>query len=240
MPERSVSVLLIDAGNTRMKWQLRERGAVQASGVAVYDDLITETLPRADKVLVASVLGCDRLISALHDANIEFTLLDQCDPHNGVITPCYSDPSRLGVDRWLAMLGARQMQQGAVLVIDAGTALTLDWLNADNQHVGGFILPGLRMGADALFSNTGKVKAYADELAEHSIAPGRDTLSCVANGLNYQQQALVAAVRNDYPDYTILVTGGDGQWLADTFGLKYSPDLVLDGMDSLCAGYFLA
>lgn len=223
-----------------MKWQLREAGEIQAAGFAGYDDGLTETLPVADKVVVASVAASGRTESLLAGAGIDAVVLDRCLTDYPHFQHCYADPARLGVDRWLAMLGARKAEGGALIVIDAGTALTVDWLGSDDVHEGGFILPGSEMAANALFANTGRVRSYQDEADNDGTKPGRDTLSCVRNGVRYQSLALVGLLRRDYPQHTLLITGGDGKWLADSSGVRYCPDLVLDGMDSLCAGSFLA
>lgn len=236
-----MSVLLIDAGNTRLKWQLRSEGRVLETASSGYDGDVTEKLPQADKVVVASVGEHAALHHSLQRMFAPRLIwLSQPAADSAAFVHCYSDPARLGVDRWLAMLGARRHCTGAVMVADAGTALTVDLLTADNRHQGGYIVPGLRLGSDALFSNTGRVRAYVDEESLNGTAPGQDTLSCVMAGMRRQAQALVAAVQADYPDYHLLVTGGDGRWLAQALAAGYVADLVFDGMDSLCAGSFLA
>lgn len=240
MQVKSVSVLLVDAGNTRLKWQLREGGEIQAAGFAGYDDRLTETLPAADKVVVASVAASGRAEALFAAAGMDTVILDHCLTDYPHFQHCYADPARLGVDRWLAMLGARRAEAGALIVIDAGTALTVDWLSAADVHEGGFILPGSEMAANTLFANTGRVRSYQDEENRDGTKPGQDTLSCVRNGVRYQGLALVSKLRSDYPQHSLVITGGDGQWLADSSGVRYCPDLVLDGMDSLCAGSFLA
>lgn len=232
-----MSVLLIDAGNTRLKWQRRHEGLVIDGGCAGYDDPLTETLPQADKVLVAAVCEAGPLRTALAGRD-SVVWLDHTPPDYPDFVHCYPDPSRLGVDRWLAMLGARRHESGPLLVVDAGTALTIDLLSAANEHQGGFIVPGLGLAAAALFSNTSRVRPYDNELHDGSTAPGRDTLNCVLSGVRRQQQALVASVVSDYPEHALLLTGGDGHWLASTLGGRFISDLVFDGMDSLCAGSF--
>jgi type III pantothenate kinase len=134
------------------------------------------------------------------------------------------------------MLGGRVQQSGDLLVVDAGTALTIDLFSSDNQHQGGYIVPGLRMAQNALFSGTDRVRAYQDEQDKQEIAPGKNTLNCVAAGVLRQNLALVQSLLDEYPEHQPLITGGDGQLLASRLGLSYSPDLIFDGMDSLCAG----
>ena len=123
-------------------------------------------------------------------------------------------------------------------MVDAGTALTIDLMNADNHHEGGFIVPGLELAQQALFNNTGRVRPFADEQEQAALAPGRDTLSCVSAGVRRQLQALVMSVVQDYPDYRLFISGGDGHWLAQQLGVASYPHLIFEGMESLCAGYF--
>ncbi len=235
MPVKSVSVLLIDAGNSRFKWQLRSAGQVLQQGVAGYADSLTETLPAADKVMVAAVRHHELLQQRLQQQAPELVWLSEPLLQHPAFRHCYADPPRLGVDRWLAMLGARRLTDKPLLVIDAGTALTIDLLDADNQHQGGYIVPGQGLAAQALFSSTERVRQYLDEAGGDAMTPGRGTLGCVTAGLKYQALAMVQAVVTEYPQYVPLVTGGDGEWLARQAGLTFKADLIMDGMDSLYA-----
>lgn len=243
MPERSVSVLLIDAGNSRIKWQYRRGGIVLSHGVVAHTELNAADNPfpaECDWVLVASVRDNIDLHHYLHmryGARLHW--LAQPVSHYPEFKHCYPQPSRLGVDRWLAMLGGRCHYSGPLLVVDAGTALTVDLMSADNHHEGGFIVPGLQLAQQVLFNSTQRVRPYADEQVALNRQPGHDTVSCVSSGVYRQQLALVSSVQQDYPQYLLLVTGGDGLWLAAELGCEYRPDLVFDGMDSLCAGSFL-
>ncbi len=238
MPEKSVSVLLIDAGNTRCKWQLRHAGVIQAAGAAAYDAL-PESWPDAARVLVASVgehAALQQVLQQWFGERLHW--LSQPLPDYPHFHHCYPQPQRLGVDRWLAMLGARTHGSGNVLVVDAGTALTIDLMNAANQHEGGFIVPGLELAQQALFNNTARVRPFVDEQVQTALVPGRDTLSCVSAGVQRQLLALVMSVVQDYPDYRLFISGGDGHWLAQQLAVPPSPHLIFEGMESLCAGYF--
>ena len=240
MPEKSVSVLLIDLGNTRLKWQLRNASRIAANGVSAYDDGLTENLPDADKVLVASVRERADIKSALeYRYGKRLHWLGETPAQVTLIAHCYSQPSRLGVDRWLAMLGARQHKQGALLVVDAGTALTADLLSAEDRHEGGFIVPGLALLAQALFNSTDRVKSYLDEQGGINTGPGTSTVACVVQGARRQQLSFVHSLLVDFPAHELMITGGDGQWLSTELKLNFYSDLVFDGMDSLCAGSFL-
>ncbi|MCT7358812.1 type III pantothenate kinase [Thalassolituus pacificus] len=237
-----MSVLLIDAGNSRIKWQWRDGHAVRAEGAVAHAELTQagSLFPvECEQVLVASVRDNTELHEYLHaHYGARLHWLAQPVSHHPEFIHCYPQPARLGVDRWLAMLGARCHYSGHLIVADAGTALTVDLMSADNHHEGGFIVPGLQLAQQALFNSTQRVRPYTDEQAEQHLLPGQDTVSCVSAGAYRQQLALVRSVQQDYPQHVLVITGGDGFWLATQLGCEYRPDLVFDGMDSLCAGSF--
>lgn len=234
-----MSVLLIDIGNTRLKWQLRQASVIQQSGVAEHGSawLTSVDLADCEKVLVASVkeqVDMQEVLARRFAAKLIWLsqpLLSYMD-----FKHCYAQPQRLGVDRWLAMLGAKKHSSGGVLVVDAGTALTVDVLDASNQHLGGYIVPGLKMAQQALFQNTDKVRAFHNEAVLSSINLGADTLGCVTAGLQRQRLAFVRSLQDEYGDYELFISGGDGEWLATQLKTNYYPHLIFDGMDSLCAG----
>lgn len=234
--------LLIDAGNTRIKWRLIKEGQSQSEGVLVglLADQALAAWPKVEElqqVMVASVTEQHELQQQL-EIQYAGKLLWLQHPlaSSERFVHCYPRPERLGVDRWLALLGARAHTQEAVVVVDAGTALTIDLMDEGNQHQGGYIVPGVQMAQQALFSHTAKVKPFTDEQTTDHIAPGQDTLSCVRAGVERQRLALVQSVIRDFPQYRPFVSGGDGYWLAQQLNLHYYNNLVLDGMESLCAG----
>jgi len=236
-----VSVLLVDIGNTRIKWQLRKAGGIVKESALLKDNAAHFSWPQnVQGVLVSSVstnAELQELMQQLYGGRLHW-LATPMREHDAFIH-CYPQPERLGVDRWLAMLGARLQNDGRLLVVDAGTALTIDLLDAGNQHRGGYIVPGLDMSRKALFGGTDRVRRFTDDHGdESSIAPGENTLACVSAGTLRQQVALVQSVAAEYPDYQCLITGGDGAVLAEQLDSRYYPNLIFDGMDSLCAGLF--
>ena len=241
-------VLLIDAGNTRLKWRLVKQGQAFSKSEGVFSGAPTQewlsswpSIGEVQQVLVASVTEQPILQQMLENKYSKKTTTKLSWLHHPLESSehfkhCYKHPERLGVDRWLAMLGARTHSQQELLVIDAGTALTVDLMNTNNEHLGGYIVPGVQMAQEALFNNTAKIKPFADDLKTGHIAPGQDTYSCVLAGIQRQRLALVQSVLADYPLYLPFVCGGDGQWLAQQLNLQYYNNLVLDGMESLCVG----
>ena len=157
--------LLLDIGNTRIKWGLADGAKLQRTGTVTHEKIrdagiaaLTTRLPRrVDRILACNVAGtslatrisgvmhlhCDTDTHFVHPARAGFG-----------ITNGYGRPRRLGVDRWVAMIGAYAEFSRALCVVDAGTAVTIDALDRQGQHLGGQIIPGLRMMQDALTSET--------------------------------------------------------------------------------------
>ena len=240
--------LFVDIGNTRIKWGYRNRGH-WLTGSCSHNGFTELQWPfTIERVLVASVRDQPVLKQAL-ETQFGSRLVWLAAPMKGYpgFHHCYQDSQRLGVDRWLAMLGAWHQGADDLLVIDAGTAVTLDLLNKRQQHLGGWIVPGLQLAQQALFQQTHRVNLYQDEHGASHMGPGQDTLNCVASGVQRQLVMLVVSVIKDYPNFKVFVCGGDGEWLVHELELcsmagveiQFAPNLVFDGMESLCAGSFL-
>lgn len=160
----------------------------------------------------------------------------------GGVTNSYADVSRMGIDRWLAMVAAFSQARGACIVVDAGTALTIDLLNADGNHRGGYILPGLNMMADALEQNTG-IK-LRDRQFSGRISPGTSTEQAVLQGALASAIALigdsVASLCSRGTRVSVYISGGDAGHIAEAlvpsgeFDLNVAPELVLDGLAIAC------
>ncbi|MDF1764600.1 MAG: type III pantothenate kinase [Oleibacter sp.] len=240
-----MSVLLIDVGNTRIKWRLRTMSAGTPEqlhyGVLEHDDVHSMQWPDASQVVVSCVSHRPELHQQLLQRfGQTLKWLDKTPAKLGKIKHCYADPSRLGIDRWLGMLGARQhYSTGGLVLVDAGTAMTVDVVDECDQHLGGYIVPGLTMARQALFQGTQRVRPYADERQIlHDSNLGQNTVSCVDAGTLKQLRLLVQSMRDEYPDYQLLLTGGDAQLLSPFVSITPCSDLIFDGLESLCAGLF--
>ena len=232
-----MSVLLIDAGNTRLAWRCLQQGQPTQEGAALYHELPNQW-PNVQRVIAATVAQQELLVARLQSAfDVEIEWWVQPQINYSKFKHCYPHPERLGVDRWLALLGARHRQlSGGLVVVDAGTALTVDVLNETNQHLGGYIVPGFNLAQQALFKHTEKVRPYQDEQTEAAMSLGQNTLACVRLGLQRQALALIKDVAQQYPAFELFITGGDGQWMAQQLNAQYYHNLVLDGMEFLCIG----
>lgn len=256
--------LLLDIGNTSLRWVSQEGPILGVSGTVrhgggVPPDLIAawETLEPPRRVLVGNVGGesvgaaVSRVVRALWGIQIEPVATQGACLGLRV---AYEDPSRLGVDRWLALLGAQALHAGSTLIVDAGTAVTYDLVLSGGQHLGGLILPGVEMMRGALLQGTRiPPKGHDPNPLEPLVEPwATDTESAVAAG---GIQALGALADRLYdrlagrhgqdpgvgaggPAPLLLLTGGDGERLAPAIGrsLQIVPDLVLRGLARLVDG----
>lgn len=156
------------------------------------------------------------------------------------VTVGYDTPSMLGVDRWLAVLAASRYGSGGFVVVDCGSAVTVDLLSA-GQHLGGYIVPGLRLMNRALFGDTARVKVAADwQTAEQTLEPGRNTAAAVTAGLPLMVVGLVQEVLRRQQNssasahWKVLLAGGDARQLSALLPADMDwqlvDDLVLDGL----------
>jgi type III pantothenate kinase len=238
--------LLIDVGNTRIKWRLitEEYDCEKKSNSGSLHDLsaFIQTLntPEID-TLVAAVNQTEALKELLDQSGFRSTVVASSQSSQVGLYNSYVHPERMGVDRWLAMIAAftqsKAYGQGkGIIVVDAGSALTIDVVSVDGKHQGGYIVPGLLMAQQALFANTERVIQYDEVSANNSGHDqykklGNNTIQCVEYGVINQMIALVKQVHEEYLTYEIFFTGGDGELLAGYLGTgTVDKDLVLKGL----------
>lgn len=235
--------LLIDIGNTRLKWALAgPAGELQhARAVPHEGDPVRALaqLPEAqvDDIWLAQVTGAEQ------EARIDVALHARygCSPVHARSTAqwrglhnAYREPHRLGVDRWLVMVAAWARQPGAFCVVDAGTALTVDCVAADGRHLGGIITAGLHAQQRAVLGATRF--ATRDAALAYDGGLGADTEACVRQGAMLAcLGAIDRACALAGPDAVRLITGGDAHLLSPHLpaGWTHRPDLVLEGLLAL-------
>ena len=234
----------IDVGNTRVKWRVcGDQSKVLGRGWCLtnegaigefLDDLKGEpTRFRVASVAGARVMGrLQRKIEERWGIQPEFavTAENQC----GVVNS-YSVPSRMGVDRWLAMLAAFHRVGDGVCVVDCGSALTLDLVAADGRHLGGYITPGLRLIENSIVTNTERVN-LKEPASPPGLGPGRSTEQAVNNGLLLMLVGAIEKALEQFAKlekgFTIYLTGGDAELMASMLSVDVNleQDLVLDGL----------
>jgi type III pantothenate kinase len=241
--------LLIDLGNTRLKWAQSDAG-VWVTGAALHrgrdlGDVIDdhwEHLSTPSRVVLVSVAAPDA------QAALEYWIQDRwSDIQLHVVRPQhqqlevtngYRDPSTLGADRWAALLGARALTDKACAVVDCGTAVTVDVLQAEGVFAGGVIIPGLYLMQHSLDAGTAGIDVqHADKLSSDLSCLAKTTRDAVGAGalfglagaiercLQEQEKALGDVLQ-------VYLTGGDAPLFARQLRRTVIeiPDLVLKGL----------
>lgn len=152
----------------------------------------------------------------------------------------YDTPRTLGLDRIAAVCGAQAMFPGQhVLVIDAGTCITYEYLNDQGEYLGGGISPGLRIRFKSLHRYTGKLPKLKKQPIEHLIGTSTEAsmLSGVLNGTAAEINGIVERYVEMFPEIKVLITGGDAGFFesylkSDIFAV---PNLVLKGLNQILA-----
>lgn len=249
--------LLLDLGNSRLKAAIRTPdGEFRVLGEARHrEEGVAAALARAlDGTSVAGLSGalCANVAGAMAGRALAENLQAQgCGPveflrarHEECGVRCaYAEPSRLGADRWAALLGARGLTAGACLVVDAGSALTADALGPGGAHLGGWILPGLAMMLEALEVRTGDLRALrqASLQASPDDFPA-DSGPAMEAGVRLAAAGAVRLARERLElrcggSARLLLTGGDAQeMLALVEDAEHVPDLVLRGLARAAGG----
>lgn len=237
--------LFIDAGNTRLKWCLDDRGCTLETGTGSLEDenplsSAREFIGQVRGVAISTVASEERRthlmdsLAKLCPAPVKFYWSEQS--RNGLVN-AYQDVSRMGADRWHAMYGAWLDHKQGFVVVDAGSAVTIDYVDTSGQHLGGYILPGLQMMLRSLRTDAARI--WFDPDQGLATDPGRNTGECVNHGLAWLSGAMIERVIADARKHglsDLLVTGGDANRLIG-LGLPgtHRPDLVLSGLRAIHA-----
>ena len=248
----NLRVLLLDAGNTRLKWtvlDLAQRDARRAlsdsaawlgQGAANYDELAAlrehwqqwGALSNCYGVCVANDHSISRVQQALIALDLEVNWLNARERAGGVHNG-YTPPQSLGADRWAALLAVRHRTAECALVISAGTALTIDALDANGDFLGGMILPGLHSMRLALGHDTAQVGVQYGKLQAFPTT----TADAVESGLIAACVGAITTMQTHLEKKCgsasrIFLTGGDGASLRFFLpeGVTMVPGLVLEGV----------
>lgn len=240
--------LLIDLGNTRIKWSLVDsNGESHSDGNQANREMLelSDVGHNVESAYISSVAGaeltqqhCDHISSLWH-----------CDIHNikvakqfAAFSNNYQALEALGVDRWVAAIGAAvSYPQSSIIVIDAGTAITIDlvcYKNEAHHFEGGVILPGLRLMHESLTGNTAHIQSV---FSSQSPLVGRDTQECVNSGV---RQAVLGGVtrvvkamqdQNQATELEIVICGGDAEWFKSEINQAWhhQRNLIFQGLFEL-------
>lgn len=239
-------ILVVDMGNTRIKWRVIDDLNHVAQGfitsdehLSVLGDALAEYRNIITQVLVASVLSQgmeERFLSWCTDflkidAHFVRAQAHECGVYSG-----YDDPKLLGIDRWLALVAGFNRAGKACVVVSCGTAVTVDMIASTGIHIGGYIAPGINLMLGALNRGTHLVRANFDASLLR-LSPGRNTQTATHGAV---AAMLVGLVNNAFAqlcqfeesnDVVLLVSGGDGKTIASLLAdARFIPDLVLEGL----------
>ena len=242
------NVLQLDVGNSAAKWRLVREGDVLARGVADLEETasIAKALPAQASphaVWVSSVASATvngQLQQALEKSLGMAPWFAETPARTGSLVNSYAEPSKMGVDRWLAMLGAQtRFPTQALLVVDVGSAMTIDLVAEDGRHEGGYIIPGPMLMERALLLDTDRVRFEED--IDYRLAPGRSTAEAVRHGIALAQVGAVLAVP-DLNQRILAMTGGGATVLSHLLGGsgQLVPDLVFEGLAVMAAAEGMA
>lgn len=235
--------LLIDAGNTRVKWLvLDDKGPVlRGFGLQGKGDLFADVEPLAPQITrvaistVASETVRAQLMADLGNFIGAPAICYWTEKSRGGLTCAYDDYRTMGADRWHALYAAWLRYGCSLAVIDAGSAVTIDMVSQGGQHLGGYILPGRAMMLRSLRQEAARI--IFPEQGSRAMSPGRSTGECVRHGQHWLWRAMSEKLENDCTEAginTIVVTGGDAAEL-EVLGLGaiHVPDLVFEGLAAI-------
>jgi type III pantothenate kinase len=233
-------ILAIDAGNTRIKWGLWEdrgfiaQGSILTARAAELPDAL-HMLPRADAAIGSNVAGAPvraAIEAALSPWRIEVRWITSAAAQCGVSSR-YQNPAQLGTDRWAALIGARARCSEACVVVNAGTAVTINALSADGIFLGGLILPGLELMARSLAAGTADLPLQPgrfDAFPVNSVDGIRSgAIQAIAGAIERMARSMVAA---QHGEPQLLLSGGAAEAIAPVLERPFVlvPTLVLEGL----------
>ena len=233
--------LLVDIGNTRIKWGLTVGKEIICGQPLVHHQLEQNELLKYWKNIsapdcmavscVSSIqpLQLVREVAGLLWPNIEI-ISAQSKANAFGVRNAYINPEKLGVDRWLSLIAARQYYSGCTCIVDCGTAITIDLLDAEGRHQGGVISPGLRLMKGSLAQGT---DALQFDEKEFPIGLANSTDAAIYTGTLWSAIGLIEHTISKQPEATtLLLTGGDADLIAGQLKCKpiIDTDLVLRGL----------
>ena len=238
--------LALDAGNSRVKWGWHDgAGWTSLATVSLIEfaaanhDINPFAATHADpeKIIISNVAG-----EAAHQLIVNWTSIFEAEPHwlHGEPERCgvksrYDAPGQLGPDRWAALVAARALHPGPCLVVNSGTATTIDVLSAEGNFEGGVILPGVELMRFVLHEHTGRLPLQQGQVR----AAPRNTVDAIETGC---WQAQAGAVERMFrplgPGALCIVSGGAGRVVMDqleAIACRYVDNLVLEGLARIAA-----
>ena len=235
--------LLIDIGNTRLKWALHTKNIVDKSTALMHHQAnfipqlenTWQPLEKPNIVVISSVstdslkIKIVALLKNLWDDDIQIIIPYSTDALFGVKNS-YLHPEQLGIDRWLSLIACHHHYSNAAWIVDCGTAITVDFIDKQGVHHGGLISAGLNLMKASLSKNTAAL-TFSEK--ESTLKLATQTDSAIFNGTLYAAIGLIEhVVKSRQPQAVLILTGGDAQLIASylSFSAIVDPNLVLKGL----------
>jgi type III pantothenate kinase len=240
--------LLIDMGNTRLKW-----GGAKGGQIIIGQSLMNTRINRQELIelwkdiarprrLAVSCVSANRLLELVQAVALELwpdadIVVVKSQAQAFGVTNAYQQPERLGVDRWLALIAVWQQYWAPACIVDCGTAITVDLIDANGKHQGGLISPGLTMmkqslgqGTEALPVSNASFACNLADSTEAAIYSG--TLMAAAGLIEHVLAQQSSGMR-------LILTGGDAELIAGQLDAvaTIDPDLVLRGLLCVLEGH---
>ena len=242
-------MLLVDMGNSSIKWAILESGTLSPQQRIQYRNTSFASmlekawrqLEPSEGIWVSNVAGPQKAEILTHWVRSYFGREPSFIKTSGAaggIKNGYQNPAQLGVDRWLTLIGAYALEKDKLCVVDCGTAITLDVLAANGQHLGGLIMPGVTTMHKALKNNAYALDPVAKMVLFKEKQPllAHDTQTGIALGTSYAVIGFLEYVTNTFENQgnklKIFLTGGGASVLEPFLQSPYQliPDLVLQGL----------
>jgi type III pantothenate kinase len=233
--------LLVDMGNTRLKWAVLHESKLVAGRALVNQHLTRHellqawNLPTPPKRLAIACVSATPLLELVRTVAVgRWPAIEIIEVKSKArafgVHNAYQQPEKLGVDRWLALIAARNFYQGHACIVDCGTAITVDLIDADGQHQGGLISPGLTLMKKSLAEGT---EALQFQETSHDAGLANYTEAAIYNGTLAAAAGLIEHVlarQANVPQ--VILTGGDAGVIAARLSIKpvIDADLVLRGL----------
>ncbi|QLF93863.1 type III pantothenate kinase [Pseudomonas sp. ABC1] len=242
-------ILELDCGNSFLKWRTLSSTCASAATVRIADGLnallrqLGEVEGAVSSIRMVSVRSDEETLEVSKAVSLLLGCpVSQALPSEALagVSNGYLDYRRLGMDRWLAIVAAYNLAREACLVIDLGTAVTVDWVDGAGRHLGGYICPGIPSLRQQLQSHTQRIRYdLVDDVFLGDLSPGRSTAEAVERGClimlrAYIEGQIASAVRLLGEGVPVYVTGGDGALVDGMDSVCLVPDLVFRGLALAC------
>jgi type III pantothenate kinase len=233
--------LLIDMGNTRLKWAVGNGLDISVGLPICNTDIDRDSLFQLWQAidppnqLAISCVSANQLLGLVLSVAKEFwpaanIVMAKSEANRSGVINSYQNPEKLGVDRWLGIIASYHRHQKAFCIVDCGTAITVDVVDNFGRHLGGLISPGLTLMQASLAKGTENLKLSE---AAYSFGLATNTDAAIHNGTLLAACGLIElALKNQPYNLQLILTGGNAQTIAAHLSISaiVDPDLVLRGL----------